>query len=325
MTAMQVVSLPFISEDAHIRITPSLLISIIDCIKALTRKDNHDASQDFRRICSRIPEFEGKYSYYKFPGQGQRDTPVANLETVLMIMQHVPGPMAQQYRECTAKMLCEYIAKDKSNLLNGLASEERVPVGNAQQEPVVSSPYMDMAAPPTGEYQQAIVQANMEVYKRNIQEMGDHVLGLQKQRITAAYKDFRNVDKEKAAAEKERHSAEKERYSAEKENYTIEKLQKIREQTRIKIENRKDEIELLKLDKEYHELRRQTEDENKSETLNGANTQGKQVKRGRPMVPTVPVVPVAPVGVMLSEDAVNRLRGKPPQVVGVPVSAPDSV
>ena len=339
---MQVVSLSFISEDAQIRYTtvPSLLVSIIDCIKALSGKNNNDAAQDFRRICSRFPEFEGKYTTHKFPGQGQRETPVTDLETVLMIMQHVPGPMAQQYREWTARVLREHITKDKTNPLNGLASEERAPLQYPQQAPVVSSPYSDMAddqgtevinikatvarmgidqnSPFYEEYQRHLT----EVAKENMLEMATLQMKLVKTRANNTItieKAMNETEKEKAAAEKEKVKTEKLRQIQEQKllnlqilnaemEYSEKRLDQERKAKEAKemrvahtVTMEQKRLDALKLKKERAEMKAS------STAVDPVTGEALKRKRGRPpKVVEAPVVPVTPVGVMLSEEAVNR-------------------
>lgn len=220
---MQIVSLPFISQDAYIRYTtvPSLLLSIVDSIKALSGKNNNDAAQDFRRICAKFPAFESKYTTYKFPGQGQRETPVADLETVLMIMQHVPGPLAQQYREWTAKVLREHIARDKTNPLNHLASEERLCDEQKHLEAMedqgievinikatVESMGIDERFPFYQEYQRHLT----EVAKENMREMASLQMKLAKHRASNQInveKSLNEIEIEKAAVEKEKAKTER--------------------------------------------------------------------------------------------------------------------
>lgn len=322
---MHIIPFGFISEDAQVRYTtvPSLMISIIDCIKALSGKDQHDAAQDFRRICSRFPEFEGKYSYHKFPGERQRDTPVGNLETVLMIMQHVPGPIAQKYREGAARVLREHIANDPSNPLHGIAREEPAPT---VQQPEVSSPYsdiagdrevdvinikataermgMDQSCPFYEEYQRHMT----EVIKENMSEMVSLEMKLAKNRANnriTIEKVNNDVEKEKAKLEKLRCIREQkltnlEILNAEME-YTAKRLeqekrskenQEMRALHAVKVEQMK--LDAVRLKKERSEMR-------SANASSAPLALGEKRKRGRPpinrniptvAIPTAPDVPV---------------------------------
>ena len=342
MTAMQIVPLACISEDAHIRYTtvPSLLISLIDVFKVLTGKDNHDASRTLNSVLERFPELGTNVTKYKFPGKGQRDTPVADLETVLMIMQHIPGPLAQQYREWTAKVLREHIARDKSNPLNGLASEDRVPLNNAQKQPEVSSPYSDMAddqgtevinikatvarmgidqnSPFYEEYQRHLT----EVAKENMLEMATLQMKLVKTRAnnTITIETAMNeTEKENSAAEKEKVKTEKLRQIQEQKllnlqilnaemEYSEKRLDQERKAKEAKemrvahtVTMEQKRLDALKLKKERAEMKAS------STAVDPVTGEALKRKRGRPpKVVEAPVVPVTPVGVMLSEEAVNR-------------------
>ena len=53
-------------------------ISVIDVAIAVTGKTHHDAAQDVRRLLTQYPEVGTNCSHLKFPGRGQRDTPVTD-------------------------------------------------------------------------------------------------------------------------------------------------------------------------------------------------------------------------------------------------------
>eukprot|EP00960_Hanusia_phi_P060677 764581-Hanusia_phi.AAC.10 len=67
------------------------------------------------KLFERLPdEVSTKCRYFKFPGQGQRDTPVCTLDTIITIMQHLPGPIAAKNREKTAETMRRYFAGDQT-------------------------------------------------------------------------------------------------------------------------------------------------------------------------------------------------------------------
>jgi len=112
---MQTLSLSFISDHAIVRINDGnpKLISVIDVIKAVTGKNNDDSGKIFRRICENI-DVRSSCPNLKFPGRGQRDTPVADFDTILIILQHLPHPAAQKYREKVAEWLRRFLAGDST-------------------------------------------------------------------------------------------------------------------------------------------------------------------------------------------------------------------
>eukprot|EP00960_Hanusia_phi_P010603 310983-Hanusia_phi.AAC.3 len=110
-SAMQMIPLPFIREDAKIRITSDKppLISVIDMIMSVCETNNNHAWVIFKRLSNEVTT---KCSDFKFPGRGQRDTPICTLDTILIIMQHLPGAVAAKNREKTAETMRRYFAGD---------------------------------------------------------------------------------------------------------------------------------------------------------------------------------------------------------------------
>lgn len=89
----QMISLDFIKSNPFIRVKPGTppLISVIDVIMAVTGKDNDSAGKTFHRIrnlkmevgCTAIKTIQ-------FLGQGQRPTPVADIECIKNILNLLP-------------------------------------------------------------------------------------------------------------------------------------------------------------------------------------------------------------------------------------------
>lgn len=80
--ALQVVSF----EDKEIRITPDQRISVYDVLVAFTGQSIKAIHKSWYRINQQHPEVEALCQYYKFPGQGQRETPVATQEAIFEIL-----------------------------------------------------------------------------------------------------------------------------------------------------------------------------------------------------------------------------------------------
>ena len=95
-----------------IRTTENLDISLFDMIMAVTGKNNNDAGEAFRTVCKRHPEVQEKILNFKFPGRGQRDTPVANLATMVEIIMLLPGSTAATVRVEASKLLVRYLGGD---------------------------------------------------------------------------------------------------------------------------------------------------------------------------------------------------------------------
>ena len=65
--------------------------------------------------CSNLDsELDEKIVHLKFPGRGQRDTPVADLPTIIEIIFLLPGKTAARVRSEAAKLLVRYVGGDMS-------------------------------------------------------------------------------------------------------------------------------------------------------------------------------------------------------------------
>eukprot|EP00960_Hanusia_phi_P002344 67399-Hanusia_phi.AAC.1 len=69
--------------------------------------NNNHAWVAFKRLSSEVTTL---CSDFKFPGRGQKNTPVCTLDTIITIMQHLPGPIAAKNREKTAETMRRYFA-----------------------------------------------------------------------------------------------------------------------------------------------------------------------------------------------------------------------
>ena len=80
-------------------------VSIVDVAMAVTGKPQHDAAQDFRRLSTQYPEVGANCSHDRFPGRGQRDTPVADVRGIVEIVMLLPGRQAARVRRQAADHL----------------------------------------------------------------------------------------------------------------------------------------------------------------------------------------------------------------------------
>ena len=87
-------------------------ISIIDVATAITGKTHHDAAQDYRRLLNQYPEVGTNCSNLKFPGRGQRDTPVVDVRGIVEIVMFLPGRHAARVHRQAAELLCRYLGGD---------------------------------------------------------------------------------------------------------------------------------------------------------------------------------------------------------------------
>lgn len=135
---MQSISFDEIVQGGVVRVKDGdiPMISIIDVIKLITSKDSKRSSETLINIQNNLPDVSENIGNFQFPGQGQRPTPVADLDTILIILQHLPGPSAQKYREMVAVKLRNELAKQESNDdITRIAKKTKDAKGNSFQIP----------------------------------------------------------------------------------------------------------------------------------------------------------------------------------------------
>lgn len=95
-------------EDGQIRVTPAGQPSVFDMIKVLAGSGN--PRRDWARIVKEHPEVVSKTDNLKFPGRGQRETPVVkDKEAAYYILGLLPGAAGKLYREQAAKLFVAYL------------------------------------------------------------------------------------------------------------------------------------------------------------------------------------------------------------------------
>ena len=79
--------------------------SVIDVIRLVTRKDTNQSNEVWRRLGDKADGFGfGNLPRYKFKGRGPVDTPVAPLQTLVQIIQALPGNNANVFRvQCASE------------------------------------------------------------------------------------------------------------------------------------------------------------------------------------------------------------------------------
>lgn len=97
-------------NGAKIRKTEDGCFSVYDLIRIAGGKKGE--RKVWERLCKDHPELVTKCHNFKFPGKGQRNTPVANLENCLYILGLLPGACGKSYREKAANLVRRYIEGD---------------------------------------------------------------------------------------------------------------------------------------------------------------------------------------------------------------------
>ena len=87
-------------------------VSVYDTIGALTGYPDDPSRGLFRRLLDSYPEVGASCTYFKFPGRGQRDTPVTNAEGITQIIMLLPGRAAAIARSSAANVMVRYLGGD---------------------------------------------------------------------------------------------------------------------------------------------------------------------------------------------------------------------
>lgn len=105
-------------EEGEIRLTPTGQPSVFDMIKVLGgQKSPHKV---WSRLTESHPEVWTKCQNLKFPGPGQRETPVARTkEDAYYILGLLPGAVGRKYRTEAAKLFVAFL-DDPAKLVNQL-------------------------------------------------------------------------------------------------------------------------------------------------------------------------------------------------------------
>ncbi|KAK9844732.1 hypothetical protein WJX74_006124 [Apatococcus lobatus] len=91
---------------------PPRRVSAIDVVKTVT--NNSQYRRTWKDLLSAYPEVGVHTTYFKFPGQGQRQTPVVDARGIVLIVNLLPGERAAKFRAAGADVLVRYLGGDLS-------------------------------------------------------------------------------------------------------------------------------------------------------------------------------------------------------------------
>jgi hypothetical protein len=94
-------------EGNNIRVTEDGRFSVFDILVAFGVCSHKDCGQVFKRMINRYSEVLTFFEKFKFPGRGQRDTPVANEEGIYQILMLCPGKRGAEFRGWAARIVRE--------------------------------------------------------------------------------------------------------------------------------------------------------------------------------------------------------------------------
>ena len=80
-------------------------------IATINGKDKNQAAEDLRRISTGHPEVKAICFDFKFPGRGQRDTPVTDAKGIVEIIMLQTTKRAARVRRQAAELLCRYLGE----------------------------------------------------------------------------------------------------------------------------------------------------------------------------------------------------------------------
>ena len=103
-------------------------VSVIDVIKVVSEVQH--APSAWRDLSSTHPDVVGLAHNFKFPGQGQRLTPVTDARGLVTIVNLLPGQRAAQFRAAGADVLVRYLGGDATlvaEILANRAAQEALP------------------------------------------------------------------------------------------------------------------------------------------------------------------------------------------------------
>ena len=88
--------------------------SIYDVISAVTGLNGNHAGKAYRDLTARYPDVHSLGVNFRFPGRGQRGTPVANVRGIVEVVMLLPGRMAARVRRQASELLCRFLGGDLS-------------------------------------------------------------------------------------------------------------------------------------------------------------------------------------------------------------------
>lgn len=99
-------------DGKDVRITEDGRVSVWDAIAAFANIKNPRDAWD--SLTERFPDVVAETDKFKFPGRGQRPTPVANEEALYNIFMLLPGSKAAEFRKWASSILTRYRRGDAS-------------------------------------------------------------------------------------------------------------------------------------------------------------------------------------------------------------------
>ena len=87
-------------------------VSVLDAIALITGHGPTVCSHTLQRLKEAFPEVGSDLANFKFPGRGQRDTPVIDAQGIVEIIMVLPGRAAARARRAAAEVMVRYLGGD---------------------------------------------------------------------------------------------------------------------------------------------------------------------------------------------------------------------
>jgi hypothetical protein len=100
-------------------------VSVYDVLGAVTGYTPNNCATLWQRLSVQFPEVTTLSSNLKFPGPGQRNTPVADAAGITHIILLLPGRAAATARQSAAKVVVRYLGGDVSLVAEIMANRDR--------------------------------------------------------------------------------------------------------------------------------------------------------------------------------------------------------
>jgi hypothetical protein len=106
-------------SEPNVRKTTDELFSVYDAIQFIAQKQNQRLV--WKRLVGQYPEVVTNVTTYKFPGAGQKETPVTDKRTIIEIVSLLPGKVGGDTRRSAVELLLKYIEAPEELALAALA------------------------------------------------------------------------------------------------------------------------------------------------------------------------------------------------------------
>ena len=102
-----------VDQDAVLKMRRrDALFSLIDIAMVVCHSDQKVGGQQIRGVCERFPGVASRVSNLKFPGRGQRETPVGDIYVVIEFVLLLPGKRAPLVRSEAARLFVQFHGGD---------------------------------------------------------------------------------------------------------------------------------------------------------------------------------------------------------------------